>query len=229
MKMPKPEEPAEEKRPEPALKGEGLSPWILSLVNNPDQLAEALKKEYRPLIRKICLPIVGGSLEDLEEITDDIILKVVRHRRELKGVRNILGWLGAIARNTAYDHIRGVDKKMENQRFSIDSTREGGKVYEIQDGRRNPEEAASVEEEVRRALEAVELLAPLSRSVIVLRRLEELPFKEIAARLGLVENTVKSLDLRAMERMAIILGPGNANSLKVRKMSMGKDAKKKAR
>jgi RNA polymerase sigma-70 factor (ECF subfamily) len=58
---------------------------------------------------------------------------------------------------------------------------------------------------VRRALSR---LAPRDREVLVLRQLEQLPTREVAAVLGLTEAAVKARHIRALERLHQLLGGG---------------------
>jgi RNA polymerase sigma-70 factor (ECF subfamily) len=60
-------------------------------------------------------------------------------------------------------------------------------------------------ERVRRALTR---LAPRDREVLVLRQLEQLPTREVAAVLGLTEAAVKARHIRALERLHRLLGGG---------------------
>jgi RNA polymerase sigma-70 factor (ECF subfamily) len=58
---------------------------------------------------------------------------------------------------------------------------------------------------VRSALAA---LPDADREVLVLRVLEEMPTRDIAAVLGVAEATVRSRQARALERLKALLGPG---------------------
>jgi RNA polymerase sigma-70 factor (ECF subfamily) len=55
----------------------------------------------------------------------------------------------------------------------------------------SPERIATAREELRRLQSALEMLPPRCREVVVLRKLEGLTQREVAARMGIVEDTVE--------------------------------------
>jgi RNA polymerase sigma-70 factor (ECF subfamily) len=69
----------------------------------------------------------------------------------------------------------------------------------------NPIRRAMREELRARVRAALNELAPPNREIVILRHLEELPFKEIAAVLGISEAAVYSRYRRAMEQLARLL------------------------
>lgn len=69
----------------------------------------------------------------------------------------------------------------------------------------NPSRRALREELRERVRAAIRQLSPSDREVVVLRHLEELPFKEITAVLGMSEAAVYSRYRRAMEQLARLL------------------------
>ena len=67
--------------------------------------------------------------------------------------------------------------------------------------------ARLVREELRaRVRSALDRLSETDREVLVLRHLEELPHREIAAVLGITEAAVKTRHVRALERLGELLG-----------------------
>jgi RNA polymerase sigma-70 factor (ECF subfamily) len=64
---------------------------------------------------------------------------------------------------------------------------------------------AVVNEEAERLGAALETLEPDHREVIVLRKLEELSFKEVAARMGRSEDACRMLLARAMVALTLRL------------------------
>jgi RNA polymerase sigma-70 factor (ECF subfamily) len=69
-----------------------------------------------------------------------------------------------------------------------------------------PSEAIRREELQRRVQAALAALSEPDREVLLLRHLEQLPAREVAAMLGLSEAAVKSRALRAMQRLRALLG-----------------------
>jgi RNA polymerase sigma-70 factor (ECF subfamily) len=80
-----------------------------------------------------------------------------------------------------------------------------------EDGAPGPEALALRQQTVERVRRAVEELPPDFREVIVLRELEGLSYKEIAAVAGVPVGTVMSRLSRARERLLAILTPAVAD------------------
>jgi RNA polymerase sigma-70 factor (ECF subfamily) len=68
-----------------------------------------------------------------------------------------------------------------------------------------PERNVLARDELRRVHDAVEQLPPRYREVVLLRRVEGLPRREIAQRLGLAEATVAEYLTKAMQSLARLL------------------------
>ena len=76
----------------------------------------------------------------------------------------------------------------------------------------SPERRISVHEELRRLAQAIDLLPPKCREVVWLRRVDELPQKEVARRLGITEKSVEKHVMRGMKLLAAAFrgGPEHA-------------------
>jgi RNA polymerase sigma-70 factor (ECF subfamily) len=68
-----------------------------------------------------------------------------------------------------------------------------------------PDRNVLARDELRRVRDAVEQLPPRYREVVLLRRVEGLPRREIAQRLGLAEATVAEYLAKAMAALARLL------------------------
>lgn len=66
----------------------------------------------------------------------------------------------------------------------------------------SPERRTSAHQELRRLADALSLLPPKCREVVWLRRVEELPQKEVASRLGISEKTVEKQVAKGMRLLA---------------------------
>ena len=66
----------------------------------------------------------------------------------------------------------------------------------------SPERRTSAHQELRRLADALGLLPPKCREVVWLRRVEELPQKEVASRLGISEKTVEKQVAKGMRLLA---------------------------
>jgi RNA polymerase sigma factor (sigma-70 family) len=139
------------------------------------------------------------SDEDAEDIVQDATVRAWRFFASLRN-EDARAWLLAIVRNTWYSHLA--------RRRAAD----GAGVYdEMTDDRRDagldPEALVLQQQTVAQVQDAVETLPVDFREVIVLRELEGLSYKEIAAIVGVPVGTVMSRLSRARERLLTLLGP----------------------
>lgn len=65
-----------------------------------------------------------------------------------------------------------------------------------------PEQRLSVHQELRRLSEAIDALPPKCRTVVWLRRVDDLSQREVAARLGITEKAVEKHVMRGMRLLA---------------------------
>lgn len=104
------------------------------------------------------------------------------------------GWLAAVVRHRAFDLLRRRRRRAERERVAA-------RVESVPAA----DEAVARAEAVRRVVDAVLALDPAYRSVILLRFLDGLPPREVAARLGLPVETVRTRVRRGLERLRISL------------------------
>lgn len=79
-------------------------------------------------------------------------------------------------------------------------------VDQLVDGRSSPSARLVREESRHRVREAMDQLDSQDREILVLRHLEQMPVKEIAALLSISSSAVKMRRLRAIERLQAALG-----------------------
>jgi RNA polymerase sigma-70 factor (ECF subfamily) len=155
--------------------------------------AEQVFRAYAPRVYNVARRMVNSHV-DAEDVTQDVLLQVVRKLPSFRGEASLPTWLHRITINTALSHRR----KM--------AVREGHRVHN--DFEQMVENAASadwtgrshpapdqqvVEQETRRLLdEAIAELPPTYRSVFVLADIDGLPNAAIAKMLGLSLAAVKS-------------------------------------
>lgn len=188
-------------RPDPSsLEDEDL----LAQFNDGDAGAfEVLLERYRRQIFNFILRSVRDR-HAAEELMQDVFLRVVQRSREFKGESKFSTWLYTIARNLCIDNSR----KMAFRRHrSLDAPSrgkdgEGPSMIERVEGRELGAHREAVSRELsERIASAVEELPNEQREVFLMRQVSHMPFKEIAAVVGVPENTVKSRMRYALERL----------------------------
>jgi RNA polymerase sigma-70 factor (ECF subfamily) len=191
-----------------SLRTEGTDEALMVRYQSGDRSAFAL------LVRRHQTPLYNFALRQLrsapvaEEIVQEAFLRVVHNAADFKHEARFVTWLYTIARNLCIDHAR---KRALRQHPSLDEPKraeEGdGPTLGDQtaDGRANVERAASSSEIRERVLAAVDALPDDQREVFLMREVSNLPFKEIAAIVGVSENTIKSRMRYALERLQAAL------------------------
>jgi RNA polymerase sigma-70 factor (ECF subfamily) len=114
----------------------------------------------------------------------------------------LMGWLVRIAENEIRDQIDYQHRQRRDVSAGVPIDAGG---VEIAAHVRSALSAAVMHEEAERLGSALERLDPDHREVIVLRKLEELSFKEVAARMGRSEDACRMLLARAMVALTLQL------------------------
>lgn len=149
-----------------------------------------------------------GRAEDAEDLTQDVFLRLYRNLATYKAEAGSLAtWLTSLTRNLLIDHYRRT--KAERLTDSMETTGPDGEPGEMPlpaPGRAADE--AVWGREVHDAVQAaLQRLSPELREAIILRDLQDLDYKEIAAVLRLPEGTVKSRINRGRIELARLLRP----------------------
>ena len=136
---------------------------------------------------------------DAEDVVQDAYVRAFRFFPSFRG-DDARAWLLAIVRNTCYGRFR---RRGEREALPFDE-----RVHDQADPAPDPEARAlahATAEEVRCALDR---LPADFREVLVLREIEGLSYKEIAAVLSVPIGTVMSRLSRARERLLDVMAPG---------------------
>ncbi len=144
-----------------------------------------------------------------EELTQETFLRAYRGLPNFRFESAFSTWLYAIARNTATSYHRDGHGRADNA-VSLDALTEefgsgeasliGGAAHERTAS--SPEEEVATQQLLARIQLAVSDLPPQMRDALVLREMEGLSYVEIAEKLGVPLNTVRSLIFRARESVA---------------------------
>jgi RNA polymerase sigma-70 factor (ECF subfamily) len=132
---------------------------------------------------------------DAPDVLQDVLVKVFKGIRQFHGESSLKTWIYRIAVHEALNHRRSWLRRHLREVFSLD---DGGVIS----GAAQPEtpyqalEQSERQELVERALAS---LGQPYRTVVVLREIESLSYREIAQVLGVSEGTVKSRLIRGRE------------------------------
>ena len=135
--------------------------------------------------------------EDAEDVLQESFLKAYTHLGDFHGNSKFYTWVVRIAVNEALMKLR---KRRSDRTTPLDEPIDTGEdevIREIAVWDENPEQQYSRDELGGILDEAVQSLAPLYRTVFVLRDIEELSIEETAQALNISISAVKSRLLRA--------------------------------
>ena len=174
---------------------------------------EALLDRYGGWIYRVARRLLNDP-RDVEEVTQDVLLTVVRKIQTFKGEAAFSSWLYRIAVNAAYQRLRAKRARPEVslEPFLRVFDDEGRYIEPVVDWSSKLNDPA-VAEETRAAIErSLSRLPEEYRVVIQLHDVEELPNEEVAATLGLTVAAVKSRVHRARlflrQELAHLFSPG---------------------
>ncbi len=158
-----------------------------------------LLNAYHKRVYHVCLRMVGKP-EDAADLTQEALLRAIRHIDEFKGNSRFGTWLMRIAMNLSISHMR---KRRTRGAVSLEhpvGTGEGAAALRtVLSSDREPAPSSGVEtrEQVTRLTAAIEEIDVDLRSVLVLRDLQGMDYQGIAETLTLPIGTVKSRLFRA--------------------------------
>ena len=150
-----------------------------------------------------------GSREDAEDVTQEVLLKLWRHFKELD-FDSIPRWLNRVTRNASYDRLRRF--RVQRRFIAADTTAEGetraaDRTPSLEP---DPQETAELKDFRQHLQGALAELQEPYRSVLLLREVQGLKYREIAQALNLPINTVKTHVHRGRkvlrERLREVLG-----------------------
>jgi len=135
----------------------------------------------------------GGDIEVAEEITQQTFLQAIRHWQAFDGRSDSVTWLCSIARNKLTDHYRERDRQRRRHLQLV--------VREIESEHPGPDHEVDDREAV---VSALRQLPDIERTALVLRYLDDLSVREVAALLGRSVDATDALIRRAKERFRSI-------------------------
>lgn len=153
---------------------------------------------YVPQLRGYAASLTG-SLADADDLVQEMLLRVCRHRDQFHEGTNLRAWLHTILRNVFYSTLR----------------RERLMVQDV-DGRHAAQLGEAPDQEWRlrfgELLEALDQIKPVQREALTLVVMTGLSYEEAAQVCGCAVGTIKSRINRARDRLAILLDVADSRS-----------------
>ncbi len=163
---------------------------VVQILNGNNNAFRFLVSKHERLVLHVVGRVVQRQ-EDVEDICQEVFIKVFRKLKRFKGESRLSTWIAAIAYNTSISHIR---KKIRQNEHSYD---EHPILIAAEEDDALNQKIVEKEEAKKYLLEMIERLPVNYRTVLTLFHLEEFSYKEIEQITGMPEGTIKSYLSRA--------------------------------
>src|SRR5437899_3969800 len=167
---------------------------LMRLVGRGDTSAfEDLVERHQSLVTGTVARMLGSN-SDVEDIAQQVFIRVCRSARRYVLRAKFTTWLLKITRNLVFNELRRAKRRAQVPLQSDPGVEE----IPLKDETNSAPDASLLENELRQAIEEAIMQLPESqRMALVLRRYEQLSYEEIAGVLDLSVPAVKSVLFRA--------------------------------
>lgn len=174
----------------------------------PPLTPEQVFRNYAPRVYNLARRMLGSEA-DAEDVTQEVLLQVVRKLHTFRGESAFPTWLHRVTVNAALAHRRKRAQREEHETHDpLDSFLDNGHhLAPVKKWWINPEDQVLDRETHAMIEQAIDKLPPIYRDVFVLADVEGLPNSEIADMLGLSVPAVKSRLHRARLLLRDALAP----------------------
>ena len=154
---------------------------------------EAIVSQFSAMVFRL-ISRFFRSREDVEDIAQDVFLKVFARIDQVRPDENFPGWLARVTVNSCYDELRRTRRRKEAM-----------ETY-------GPEMAAEQTvaprepDSLGKARSALQRLDPKLRIPLVLKEVDDMSVEEIAKTMGLTQTNVKVRLFRARKKLQSMLG-----------------------
>ena len=160
------------------------------------KLAILFERHHRALYRYFVS--MTRDPQTSEDLVQDVFFRILRYRATYDPRQSFTAWMYQIAKNANVDRIR----QRRGEMIEIDELTMGSREPASSDP--NPEASAVRAQDLRRVRQAMELLPPEKREILVFCRFQGMKYGEIAEVLGCGVGTVKVRVYRAMRALVEI-------------------------
>jgi len=170
---------------------------------------EDIVRRYQRRIYNICYRFAGSAV-DADDLTQEVFIKMYKTLDSYDVERGAFTtWITTITRNLLVDHFRkGKHDRLTDSLDASPGPEEEGRALgeQIEDKSRvSPDEQVRSREAGETVHQALQKLSPELREAVILRDLQDMDYKEIAAVLKVPEGTVKSRINRGRVELARLL------------------------
>jgi RNA polymerase sigma factor (sigma-70 family) len=157
-------------------------------------MSEAYSARWRKILNR--LKRFTGDPAGARDILQSALLRA-EEAKNLKPIHNFEAYVSRTATNIAIDERR---RELKRQKLFVDMKSEN--FERIQDSGPLQDEAYEIKERLSRVKVAIGRLPPRCREALLLHRLSEMKYGEIATYMGISQSAVERLISRAMQALA---------------------------
>jgi len=182
--------------PDPPGPDADITALIQQCLNGDQAAWQTIVRTHRRKVFNIAYKFVG-SVDEAEDLTQDVFIKVFRSLSTFDRRANFQTWLYSVTRNLCIDHYRALRKEREalNRDLDVD-------VLAPASPDRSPLQILESQDQAALLRRALDRLPAAMRTAVVLRDLQELSYEDIAQKLDLPDGTVKSRISRGRAELA---------------------------
>lgn len=161
-----------------------------------------LVRKHQDKVYRLAFYLLKNS-EDAKDVTQETFFRAWQHRKKIRQ-ETAHSWFLKVAQNLCFNQLK-------KRKFQVHLSEEDGETFEnllhTHSYKSNPSpDEIAIKQEVKQLVhQAIDELPPNMRSIIVMRELEEMSYKEIAEILNQPVNSVKSTVFRARKKLREIL------------------------
>ena len=177
---------------------------------------EELVKQQNRRIYNICYRFTG-SASDAEDLTQEVFIRLYRTMNSFESDKGSFNtWLTTLTRNMLVDHFRRT--RQERMTDSIDAAPAADEdaptlAERVEDKGPSPQARLASKETQKMVHQALQKVSPDLREAVILRDLQDMDYKDIAAALKVPEGTVKSRINRGRAELARLLSRINKQAV----------------
>jgi RNA polymerase sigma-70 factor, ECF subfamily len=169
---------------------------------------ELLVRQNSRRVYNLCYRFIGSAVE-AEDLSQDAFIKIYRTLGSFDPDKAAFTtWMTTVTRNLLVDHFRRTkqDRVTDSMDESSGGEDDGVRLSDrIEDQALRPDQRVEVNEKQRIVHQGLQQLSPELREAVILRDLQDMDYKEIAATLKVPEGTVKSRINRGRAELARVL------------------------
>jgi len=171
---------------------------------------EILVARYSDLLLSLTSHMLGDE-HLAHDVLQHVFLQLYRSLPTLRPDGTIKPWLCRVARHRCIDELRRKRPIFFSELGEVPDGEEFSHLTAFPDPAQQPEEQIELLDLRQRLLEAIEMLPPHIRAVVMLRYTNQLSFREIGKTLSMPEATAKTYFYRARKPLRTLLEPEFVN------------------